>query len=379
MKYKDSNLALNLLSKVRHINIKRPIFLILCLLIYYSSIAQEKKIFFDFTSGGGRLYPHPYVSHLAGPVTFFNARLGLKTLGQKEWQRIYNYPLLGIGISHNYLTTRSLGNPTAVYSFFILPLLGKSELKLNLGLNLGVAWGFNPYRAQYPYDTVIGSPVAFYTSVNLNTSYHITKSIELLFAYQFCHTSNGNTNKPNYGINLLGAEAGLRYTFKNPNTVLIRDPVTPVEKDSSFIVFGSLGRIQEWVGAPKSTVGSISAGYYRTMNHKSRLSTGVDLFYDEATLLETHKKNVLSNLLAGGIFVGHELTISKFSIVTQLGVYVLNPNPSDPFYYTRIGLRYALSKRIITSFTMKAHGLAVDFLEWGFGYVLWKSGPGKSR
>ena len=378
MKYKDSNRALNLLSKLRQINIKRSTLLIFCLLMYYSGIAQDKKIFFDFTSGGGRLYPNAYESHLAGPVTFFNARLGLKTLGQKEWQRLYNFPQLGIGISHIYLTTKSLGNPMAVYSFLNLPLLGRSELKLNLGITLGVAWGYNPYRAQYPYDTVIGSLVAFYTSMNLNTSVHITKSLEFLFAFEFYHLSNGNTNKPNYGINMLGAETGLRYTLTHSNAVPNKDPVPPAEKNSSFIVFGSWGWKKEWVGVSESNVGSVSAGYYRTINHKSRLSAGADLFYDEATLLETHKVNVPGNVLASGLFAGHELTISKLSIVTQLGVYIFNPNPYDPFYYTRIGLRYALGKRIITSLTMKAHGLAVDFLEWGFGYVFWKSRPPKA-
>ena len=379
MKYRDCNRVLNLLAQVKHITRKQPIFLLLCLLIFYSSIAQDKEIFFDLTSGGGRLFPNAYVSYLAGPVTFFNAKLGLKTLGQKEWQRLYNYPLLGIGISRNYLTTRSLGNPTAVYSFLILPLLGRSELRLNLGINLGVTWGYNPYRVQYPYDTVIGSLVAFYTSMNLNTSFHIAKSLELLLAFEFYHMSNGNTNKPNYGINMLGAETGLRYTLTRSNVVKIRDPVPSAEKNSSFIVFGSVGRMKEWVGASESTVGSISAGYYRTMNHKTRLSTGADLFYDEGNLNEFHKENVLSNVLAAGLFAGHELTISKLSIVTQLGVYVLNPTPNDPFYYTRIGLRYAIGKRVITSLTMKAHGLAVDFLECGFGYVIWKSGPRKAE
>ena len=84
----DYNWALNLFSKLRKIKIKSPNFLILCLLIYCSSVAQDNKIFFDVTSGGGRLYPNAYESHLAGPVTFFNARLGLKTMGQKEWQQI---------------------------------------------------------------------------------------------------------------------------------------------------------------------------------------------------------------------------------------------------------------------------------------------------
>jgi hypothetical protein len=97
------------------------------------------------------------------------------------------------------------------------------------------------------------------------------------------------------------------------------------------------------------------------------------LFYDEGDLYSMHKDNQLTNVLAAGICGGHELTISNLAIVTQLGIYLRDPCPSDPFYYTRFGLRYTIADRIIPSISMKAHGLAVDFLEWGVGFVLWRS------
>lgn len=122
----------------------------------------------------------------------------------------------------------------------------------------------------------------------------------------------------------------------------------------------------------KCSVGSLSAGYYRTINHKSKLSACIDLFYDEGDLYSSQKENQLKNVLAAGLSGGHELTFNNLSIVTQAGIYIRNPCPADPFYYTRIGLRYNIAGRIIPSITMKAHGVAVDFLEWGIGFVLWR-------
>jgi hypothetical protein len=351
---------------------KQYIFLIFCLLIQFSGKAQSDQLFFDFTSGGGTLIPHPKMKNLGGPVTFFNARLGLKTWGKKEWQRVYNYPEIGLGVSHNYLTTKSLGNPTAVYSFMNLPLITGTILKLNLGMHLGLTWGFNPYREQYPQDEVIGSKLAAYTSLNLNSSFQIVHRLELLVAAEMYHLSNGNTNKPNKGINMLGAEAGVRYMISNTDVVRNSDPVIPAHRNSSFMVFGTWGTMRESTSyAGRVTVGSLSAGIYRTINHKSRLCAGVDLLYDEGNLNEIQKENRLKNVLAAGVFGGHELTFDKLSMVTQVGIYLHNPVASDPLYYTRLGLRYAVTKRIIPSVTMKAHGISVDFLEWGCGFVLW--------
>jgi len=348
--------------------------LTITLLIHFGSNAQRNNLFFDFTGGGGRLIPHhPELKNLAGSVSFFNARIGLKTLGQKEWQRVYNYPELGIGISHNYLTSKSLGDPTAIYSFFNLPLLPKSKIKLDLGVHLGFAWGFNPSSPQNQVNLAIGSKCAAYASLNLNTKFRISQNFDFLLSAGGYHYSNGNLNKPNKGINMLGAEAGLRYTLPKSDTELNTEPVVPLQKSGSILVFGAYGWKKEVTYASGFPVGSLSVGYYRTINHKSRWSTGADLFLDEGALYYTQKENLLKNKLAAGIFGGHELTFNQFSIVTQLGIYIRNPNPKDPFQYERLGIRYVIAKRIIPSITLKAHELKIDFVEWGLGFVLWKS------
>lgn len=354
---------------------KRYFFLLIfILLIQISSKAQRNKLFFDFTGGGGRLTPHhPVLTNLAGPVGFYNARLGFKTQGQKEWQRIYNYPEIGIGLSHNNLTKSFLGNPTALYSFMNLKLLPLPKFKLNLGMHIGLAWGFNPYSEQNPENIAISSKCTAYASLNLNTAFRICENFELLLSTGGYHYSNGNLNKPNKGINLLGGETGLRYTLPGSTTELNTEPVFPIEKKAALIAFGACGTKKEATTTSQHPVGSCSIGYYRTISHKSRWAAGVDLFYDEGALYFSGKDYQLKNVLAEGLFGGHELTFDKFSIVTQIGIYVRNPSPNDPFYYERLGFRYIIAKRIIPSLSLKAHELKIDFVEWGIGFVLWNS------
>ena len=294
-------------------------------------------------------------------------------MGQKEWQRVYNYPEIGIGLSHNYLTSISLENPTAVYSFLNLPLLPTSKLKLDLGVHLGFAWGFNPSSPQNQVNLAIGSKCTAYASINLNTSFRICENFELLLSAGGYHYSNGNLNKPNKGINMLGAETGLRYTLPKSDTELNTEPVVPIQKSSSAMVFGAWGWEKEVTYSSGFPVGSFSVGFYRTISHKSRWSAGADLFLDEGVLYYTLKENQLKNKLAAGLFGGHELIFNQLSVVTQIGIYIRNPNPNDPFHYERLGVRYIIAKRIIPSISLKAHEFKVDFVEWGLDFVLWRS------
>ena len=348
--------------------------LIIMLLGNFSGHAQHPNLYFDFTGGGGRLIPHyPSMNNFAGSVAFFNARVGLKTAGQKEWQRVYNYPEIGLGLSHNRQTKSFLGNPTAAYTFMNMPMFSLAKLKLNLGMHLGLAWGFNPFSEQNPENIAIGSKCTTYASLNLNTSFRIGHNADLLLSAGGYHYSNGNTNKPNKGINMLGAETGLRYTFSGSVTAQNTEAVSPIKRYSSIMAFGAWGWKKEGTYGSIYPVGSFSIGYYRTINHKSRLSAGIDLFYDEGALFFTQRENQLINVLAAGLFGGHELTFNRLSIVTQLGIYLRNPHPFDPFHYERVGIRYIIAKRIIPSLSLKAHALKVDFVEWGLGFVLWKS------
>ena len=343
-------------------------------LLPFSGKGQQNSYAIDVTGGVGRLIPHtPVLNPLAGPVSFFNARLIVNTHGKKEWQRLYNYPQYGIGISHNILTERYLGNPTAIYSFINLPFFPVSKLKFNLALHLGVAGGIHPYSNQNPLNIAIGSRMAAYASFNLNTAVRLLPRVDLILLAGGYHYSNGNLNKPNKGINMLGAEAGLRYNLTKTTIQENHEALKPVHKNSSVMVFGAFGWKKENTDGVYYKAGDLNIGFYRTINAKSRLSVGYDQFYDEGVISFTLKDNSLKNVLASGVFVGHELILSNLSIVSQAGLYLYNPHPSETFYYERMGLRYMIGKKLISSLSLVAHNFKIDFIEWGFGFVIWKS------
>ena len=356
------------------IKFRYRITLILILLTALSSFAQHKNYFFEISGGSGWLYPHdPALKPIAGQVSILNARLGLKTLGNKDWQRTFKYPEIGIGISHNYLTKSYLGNPTAAFVFLNLPIFPETRLKINFGINAGLAWGINKFSGLNPENLALGSKCAAYANFNFNTLIDILPRLEFVLYSGLYHYSNGNTNKPNKGINIFGAEAGLRYKMAKFIFEKNVAPVPPAKKQTSIIVFGAMSWKKESTWGPFYKAGSLSIGYYRTIGSKSRLSAGADLFYDEGALEYTFKDKQLKNVMASGIFAGHELTLDRFAIVSQAGIYLSNPNPNDPFYYERVGLRYTATKRVIPSITLKAHQFKIDFIEWGIGLVLWKS------
>ena len=347
---------------------------IVFLLYPFAGGAQNNNYFLDITGGGGKLISHhPLLDPLEGPVSFFNARWGIKTTGKKEWQRIFNYPIIGIGLSHNILTKAYLGNPTAAYTFMYLPFFGIAKIKFNMGIHLGLAWGINPYGEQNPLNVALGSKCAAYASINLNTTFKLNSNLDLFLCAGGYHYSNGNTTKPNKGLNQLGTEGGLRYRLTSSTIQFNKNPVKPVEKKGSIMIFGAYGWKKEVTDGSFYNTGSLSTGYYLTINNKSRLSAGADMFYDEGVLYYSQKENKLKNVTASGLFAGHELTLSQFSIVTQIGIYLYNPHPADPFYYERLGMRYIISNRVIPSLTLKAHEFKIDFIEWGIGFILWKT------
>ena len=70
------------------------------------------------------------------------------------------------------------------------------------------------------------------------------------------------------------------------------------------------------------------------------------------------------------MFVGHELSINKMSLITQFGYYVYYPYEFETRIYERIGLKRYFGKHFFGSATLKAHGAAAEALEFGVGVRL---------
>ena len=69
-----------------------------------------------------------------------------------------------------------------------------------------------------------------------------------------------------------------------------------------------------------------------------------------------------------GLAVGHELFYHRVSVLAQVGVYLYRPYQElyKPVYQ-RLGLRYALTKHLLSNFTLKVHGGRAELMEFGLG------------
>jgi hypothetical protein len=72
-----------------------------------------------------------------------------------------------------------------------------------------------------------------------------------------------------------------------------------------------------------------------------------------------------------GITLGHELFISRVSMLVQMGVYVYKPYQEvDKRIYQRYGLKYAINSYLFAAVALKTHYGTADFMEWTLG-VKW--------
>ena len=110
------------------------------------------------------------------------------------------------------------------------------------------------------------------------------------------------------------------------------------------------------------------------MNRKSALQLGTDLFltnsfkdyieYYSVAYPEEHL-DPNTDYKRVGVFVGHELFINRISLEAQVGYYVYRPFKKDIPVYDRIGIKYYISDRVFSSFTIKTHMFLAEALEFG--------------
>ena len=114
-----------------------------------------------------------------------------------------------------------LGTPALLYVLQGARLASlSSRLSLDYEWNFGAAMGWKKLDPEDPdyirvYDG-IGSSVTAYINLGLYLRYRLNSNLSLFGAVEVTHYSNGNTNDPNPGVNMLGARIGMSYTLGTP-------------------------------------------------------------------------------------------------------------------------------------------------------------------
>ena len=382
-------------------------FLLLILEIPYAHAAfsdSTKTAHFNIFSGyaqyGKVLATNPFLkqaitdgdSHIE--YASFSLQYLKQTTGEKEWERIFNFPTYGLGIyTANFFDNKGFGTPIAFYGVLKAPFRrwGKWSLNYDSGFGLTFNWkSFNPSANNF--DISLGARETVFIDLGINLKYRLNDQYNLSLGYSFTHFSNGALKVPNFGLNTFSPKISIEYNLQKfvlPSKVSPTGPF-PINTFLDISFFGGIKNVV-YNGNNPDSVNNYKGVYYqvygvnatlnRQVTRKSRIGFGCSFSYDgsynstayidhgELEPVEGFHKDKLSL----SIFPSYELVIYRLSVIVQPGFYLFRQQSADkkPVAFQRLGLHYQLGRNLFTGVCLRAYDYHVsDFIECTLGYHL---------
>lgn len=319
-----------------------------------------------------------YMGHLSKGITR-GAELSFirKSDGRSAWQRLTNYPDVGLSLSFFDYPTPVLGKTLALNSFTDYFLIRSKKFSSSLRLGIGLAYQTNPYDKETNNKNIVfGSPVTFSLQAKLNLKYEIAQNWLINGAVGLSHFSCADLKRPNKGLNIMAGYLGVSHFIGQSN-----DVIHPSAIDKEFsrklrfsINFNGAPVHYKIIDSKVYPAFSLSAHVQKPVSRLFDLQLGVDLFNNssmaevikddrdlDATDLPDHKK--------AGISGGIEYHMNKISIQFNLGYYLYAPY-KGPFgsLYQRYGLKFYVNDHIFINTGFKSHRADAENAEFGLGY-----------
>lgn len=360
------------------------LFLFLTTVIFGQSDQKQQTTFFQAEYFYGNILRHNdrvghfLTNHPSGVMLSWNK----KTTGKEEWQHRFNYPDFGVSAAIQDYNNPILGKLYSLYghyNFYLLPRKNKNQLVFRVGW--GIAYNTNPYDK-------ITNPknVAFATKLNSSTYlrayYHrenIIKNIGLNAGLTVIHASNSSVKSPNTGVNVLAATIGLNYNF-NEGKEITYHPSKEEKKFKEPIKYNFVFRFganeTDYIDSGIKPFFVLSAYADKRLNRKSAIQFGGEFHFTYSLKDYIDLSAIVDDRFEKGdfkrasVFIGHELFISKISIITQLGYYAYYPVVFEGRVYERLGLKYYFNDKWFASVSLKAHGAKAETVAFGVGIRL---------
>lgn len=363
----------------------KKLLIVLLISLYAKGTAQTdfRNYSIDASYFYGSIIEHnPHISHLIthhpeGLILSFNK----KTYGLETWEAEYNYP--DVGYSFTY---QDMKNPYLGHNFGLYAHLGFYFLNRNLVVKVGqgLALTTNPYDPDENYiNNAYGSRIM--SSTLFTGNFHkenVYKGIGFQAGISLIHYSNADYKSPNNSTNSVVINAGLNYLFDTEEPEFIpkdrsQDFSEPIRYN--FVVRSGSNTIGI-VGSKSYPFLTLSAYADKRINRKSTFQAGAELFlsgameeyiYYQSVTFPFGKTTGDEDSKRVGVFLGHQLTFRKISVVAHLGYYAYYPydNYVDQIY-NRIGLQRQIYKDLFGSVTVLANGANAEAVEFSIGYRL---------
>ncbi|MBC8753282.1 acyloxyacyl hydrolase [Kordia sp. YSTF-M3] len=363
---------------------KKIVFLLFfCVTIAFAQEKSQKAASIEVNYFGGSIVRHNNdILHLiTGHPEGFIISYNEKTFGYDDWSEFYNYPDYGVSFSYQNLKNEYLGENVAVYGHYNFYFL-KRNLMFRIGQ--GLAYTSNPYDKKDNFRNIaFGS--RFMSSTYLMLNYkkeNLFDRFGVQAGLSFVHYSNANVKAPNTSINTLAVNVGVNYNLDDTSLIEFTKNDS-IQKFSEPIKFNFVLRAgineSDAIGSGQYGFTILSAYADKRLGRRSAIQLGTEVFFSNFLDEWIRYRSIAfpNGAVKGdedfkrvGIFVGHELFISRFSIITQLGYYAYYPVDFEGRTYIRAGMKRYFGKKWYAVMTLKSHGAKAEATEFGVGIRL---------
>ena len=363
---------------------KRGVMIGLSLIWMHGSIAQESGKTYRYNAGftylKGLIVPqYAHGLHLtygrpSGVEIFWNQQ----TLGKKEKERLFGYPQTGFSltmIDTDMVETGKIFNLASYIDFY---WLNKPNLKAYWRFGVGLTYATRLYDpVTNNLNNILSSRISYHAIVRIGFQVPIADHWYLNPAISWNHTSNGSLSLPNNGINIATVNVGAAYRFKEVDWATDYEPAVKEKGLGINLLVSASAKETEPLGSPKRIYYTFRGYVDKSLSKINRVYAGAELFSNHGLKDVIEADPEVSNdtdFRRVGIFVGHELLVSRVSFMTMVGYYVYRPFrggfDDDPDLYTRHGVKVYLTEKLFAVAMMKIHGAQNDIFDFGIGVRL---------
>lgn len=331
---------------------------------------------------GSVMVHNPDVTHLvsghpAGLILGWNT----KTFGSEEWQSWMGYPDTGVSFIYQDMGVESLGEHFGVYLHYNFYLL-KRQVQLRVGQ--GVAYNTNPYDAETNFrNNAYGTHLL--SSTYLMLQYYRERlwgPLGVRAGMTLVHYSNANVKAPNTSTNTFGLTAGILYNLgSGPEPDFLPHAPAPFtgEPIRLNLLLQTGVNESDVVGSGQFPFYILTAYADKRLSRHNALQVGSEVFFSnflkeliryQAVAFPELDVSPDTDFRRVGVFLGHELLIHKFSVITQLGYYVYYPFDFEGRVYNRVGVKRYFGPKWFASLALKSHAAKAEAVELGIGIRL---------
>lgn len=333
---------------------------LLVLLIHFSdllSAQQLKKNAFKFELEPvlkyGKILKHtvnfkPEIEHPS-----YTAELNFiwQSKGDKEWQRMLNYPAWGLATGYTYFGNKNILGE----EYFIVPkvefrLVGNKDLQLGLEAGVGIAWLTKHYDAlENSTNNVIASSINNSSSLGLKINIKANSKLSFVIGSSFTHSSTGDVRMPNLGINIPTLDFGFHYSFtKNEKGPFIRDSLTSQKRKSVVLTLRTgIGMYEIFVpDGPIYPIIINETGLGKYVGGWNKFSIGVESFYSSANYHFVQEQKIGTNYKKQSIaiapFIQDEMEWGPVSFTMLFAYQLKQTQLSGTDMYQKLGVNHTI-------------------------------------